>query len=98
MRIAFIKNAYNKSQIANDKNSNTIEISFFDKFALKTLNKLTYNHKINCFFVVNILLNLPNYYTLSYDVKSINIGILYNQFSELALSGYNQGLNKNNVM
>lgn len=46
------------------------------------------------FFVTDILLSLPNHYTLSCDIKFINIDIFHDQFLKLVFCSYNQGLTK----
>lgn len=45
-----------------------------------------------------MLLGLPNYYTISCDIKSINISIFQLQFPDFALHGHNQSLSENNVV
>lgn len=64
----------------NNIDSNIININFFNKFILKVFNRLIYYYKISSFFIANILLSLFNFYTLSYNIKFINISIFYNYF------------------
>lgn len=48
----------------------------FDKFALRVFNRLAYNQEINSLLVASYLLGLLDYYTLSNNMKSINLAIL----------------------
>lgn len=93
-----MKNAYDKSQTANDTNSSTIEVRLPDKFALRAFNRFAYDRKISGPLVASTLLGLPDQYTLPCDVKSINIGSFHDRFPELALHGYNQALNEDDVL
>lgn len=43
MDAVFVKSAYNESKLLNNITSLNINISYPDKFALRALNKLTYN-------------------------------------------------------
>lgn len=93
-----MKNAYDKSQTANDTNSSTIEVGLPDMFALRAFNRLAYDCKISGPLVASTLLGLPDHYTLLCNIKSINIGILCDWFPELALRGYNQDLNEDDIV
>lgn len=48
----------------------------FDKFALRVFNRLAYNQEINSLLVASYLLGLLDHYTLSNNIKSINLAIL----------------------
>lgn len=89
MKAIFVKNTYNKLQKANNIDNSIVNISLLDKFALKVFNRLTYDHEISNPLIASTLLSFSDYYTLSYNVKSININIFYNYFLEFALHGYN---------
>ena len=59
-----------------------------NKFALRVFNQLAYDREISGPLVANYLLGLPNHYTLSDNVKSINLVILRKRFPEFALHIY----------
>lgn len=46
-----------------------------DKFALRVFNRFTYDREINGPLVTSYLFGMPNHYTLSDNVKSINLAI-----------------------
>ncbi len=59
-----------------------------DKFALRVFSRLAYNRKISGPLVARYFLELPDHYTLSDNVKSINLAILRKRFPEFALHIY----------
>ncbi len=69
---AFVKKAYDKVQ----SNANIITQVGPDKFALRAFNCLAYDREISGLLVASYLLGLPNYYTLSNNMKSINLALL----------------------
>lgn len=59
-----------------------------DKYALKVFNLLVCNQKISGPLVASYLLGLSNYYTLSDNIKSINLIIFWRCFLIFALYIY----------
>ena len=98
MDATFVKNTYNQSQTTNDITITNINIRVSDKFVLKVFNRLAYNWEISGPFIVNSLLGLPKYYTLSYNVKLINIKLFSSCVYEFALNGYNQTRDEDNFV
>ncbi len=84
MGAAFVKKAY------NDIQPSTIVITYVapNKFAFKAINHLAYNWEISGPLVASYLLGLPDYYTLSDNVKSINLAIFWKCFPEFSLHIY----------
>lgn len=79
-----MKKAYDDIQLS----SNVITYVIFVKFALRAFNCLTYNWEISGLFVASYLLRSTNHYTLSDNIKSINLAILRKHFPEFALHIY----------
>ncbi|MCJ1345108.1 hypothetical protein MMC31_003313 [Peltigera leucophlebia] len=85
MGTAFVKKAY------DDMQSLPVDIITYvapDKFALRAFNRLAYNREISGPLVASYLLELLHYYTLSDNVKSINLAIVRQRFPEFALQIY----------
>lgn len=59
-----------------------------DKFTFRAFNCLVYTQEISSSLVASYLLGLPNHYTLSNNVKSINLAFLQKQFAEFGLRTY----------
>ncbi len=59
-----------------------------DKFALRAFNRHAYDREISGPLVASYLLGLSDHYTLSNNVKSINLAILRKRFPEYALHIY----------
>lgn len=95
---AFVKNAYNQLQITNNTFTINTIIEVSNKFALKTLNRLAYNQKINKFFILNGLLSLTKYHTTICNIKSINIKLLWYCFHKFTLNRYNQIKGRDNFV
>ncbi len=55
--------------------ANVITNMLPDKFALRAFNHLVYNREISGLLVANYLLGLLGHYTLSDNIKSINLAI-----------------------
>lgn len=90
MSVAFVKNAYDKSQTTNDTTTTSTIVGVLDKFALRAFNRLAYDQEISRSLIANLLLALLKYYTIPYDVNSINIRLLYSRFYKFAINRYNQ--------
>ncbi len=84
MGAAFVKKAYDNIQPSANVSSHMTP----DKFALRAFNCLAYDREISGPLVASYLLGLPDYYTLSDNVKSINLAILRKRFPEFALHIY----------
>ncbi len=84
MGAALVKKAYDNMQPSANVSSHVAP----DKFALRAFNRLAYNQKIGGPLVASYLLRLPDHYTLSDNVKSINLAILRKRFPEFALHIY----------
>lgn len=85
MEAAFVKKAYDDMQLSS---ADVITHVALDEFALKAFNCLAYYREISGPLVASYLLGLPDHYTLSNNVKSINLAILWNRFPEFALHIY----------
>ena len=59
-----------------------------DKFALRVFNRLAYNREISGPLIASYLLMLLNNYSLSDNVKSINLVNFWKHFSKFALHIY----------
>ncbi len=59
-----------------------------NKFTLRAFNRLAYEREISGPLIASYLLRLPDHYTLSDNVKSINLTILRKCFPEFALHIY----------
>lgn len=70
----------------------------FNKFTLRTFNRLVYNQEISGFFVASSLLGLPKYYIILYNVKSINIKLFRGCFYKFTLGKYNKIKDKDNFI
>lgn len=84
MGAAFVNKTYDKVQ-------STANITTYigpDKFALRSFNGLPYDQEISGFLMASYLLGLLNYYTLSNNVKSINLALLQKRFSGFVLHIY----------
>ncbi len=84
MGAAFVKKAYDDMQPSGNISSHMAP----DKFALRAFNRLAYDREISGPLVASYSLGLPDHYTLSDNVKSINLAILRKCFSEFALHIY----------
>lgn len=94
MEVVFVKKVYDDMQ----PSASIITHVAFDKFAFKAFNNLLYDWKISSLLVVSYLLKMPNYYTLSDNIKSINLTILWKCFSEFILYIYKHKSNANNFI
>lgn len=96
-----MKSTYNQSLIISDTtttNSTDTIARIIDKFTLRTFNRLAYDREINGLLVASLLLRLPEYYTISYNIKLINIRLLNGHFYELTFDRYNQIRDENNFI
>ncbi len=84
MGLVFVKKAYDDMQ----SSANVVTNISPDKFALRAFNHLAYDREISGPLVASHLFGLPNHYTLSDNVKSINLTILRKRFPEFALYIY----------
>ncbi len=84
MGAVFVKKAYDNMQPSANVSSHVAP----DKFALRAFNRLTYDREISGPLVASYLLGLPDHYTLSDNVKSINLSILRKRFPGFALHIY----------
>lgn len=98
MGTAFVKSVYDESQSSSDIIGFDINVGLPNKFSLRAFNRLVYNREISGPLIANLLLRLPKYYTMPRDVRSINIGLLYNRFSKIALGRYNHVRDKDNYV
>ncbi len=89
MGAAFVKSTYDESQPLSNTTSPDTNVSLPDKFALRVFNKLAYDREISGLLVASLLLVLSEHYTMSYDIRSINIGLLHSRFSGIALASGN---------
>ena len=69
-----------------------------NKSALKTFNCFAYDCEISDALVACYLLGLPNHYTLSDNVKSINWGMIQRQFPDFAQCIYQYTSDVDNFM
>ena len=72
MEAVFVKKTCNDMQLSS---VDIITNLTLDKLALRAFNHLIYNQKISSPLMANYLLGLPNHYTLSDNMKSINLAI-----------------------
>lgn len=84
MGAAFVKKAYDAAQSSAIASTHVAP----DKFALRAFNRLAYDREISGPLVASHLLALPDHYTLSDNVKSINLSLLCQRFPEFALRLY----------
>ncbi len=98
MSAAFVKSAYDESQIPSNTTSPDTNIGLPDKFAVRAFNRLAYDREISGPLVASSLLGLPKHYIMPCDVRSINIGLLRNCFSEIALGHYNHARDGDNFV
>ncbi len=80
MGAAFVKKAYDEVQ----STANITTQVEPDKFALRAFNRLAYDREISGPLVASYLLGLPDHYTLSNNVKFINLALFCKQFPEFA--------------
>ncbi len=98
MGTTFMKSAYDELQPPSNTTNPDINIGLSDKFALRAFNRLAYDQEINKPLVTNLLLGLPEHYTMPYDIRSINIGLLHSRYSEIALGCYNHARDRDNFV
>ncbi len=80
-----MKKAYDDMQLSANITTNMLVP---DKFALKNFNRLMYNREINGPLVTSYLLGLLDHYTLSDNLKFINLALFWKRFLEFALHIY----------
>lgn len=94
MRATFVKKAYDDMQ----PSANIIIHVTFDKSAFRAFNRRAYNQEISGLLVACYLVGLLDYYTLSDNVKFINLAILRKYFSRFALHIYKSRSNVDNFV
>ncbi len=94
MGAAFVKKAYHDMQPSANVSLHVAP----NKFALRAFNRLAYDWKISGPLVASYLLGLPDHYTLSDNVKSINLAIFRKRFPEFALHIYKSRSNINDFI
>ncbi len=94
MGAAFVNKAYDDMQ----SSANVITNMPPDKFALRAFNCLAYNREISGPLVGSYLLELPDHFTLSDNVKSINLAIFRKRFPEFALHIYKNRSTVNDLL
>lgn len=85
---------------AHDANLPTVEnlSLILDKFALKAFNCLAYDCDINDALVASYLFGLLDNYTLSDNVRFINLGMIQRQFLDFALRVYQHTFDVDNLV
>lgn len=89
-----MKKAYDNIQLS----ANIVTNVLLDKFALRAFNRLVYDREISGLLVASYLLRLSDDYTLSNNLKFINLSIPQKRFSEFALHFYGTRSTVNNVL
>lgn len=82
MRVVFMKQANDNMQLFE----NVIIYVALDKFAFRAFNCLVYNRDISSFLITCYLRKLPNHYTLSNNIKSINLAIFGKRFLRVCIA------------
>ncbi len=94
MHTVFVKKAHDNIKLSANVITNVLP----DKFAFRAFNRFTYNREISGCLVTSYLLELPDYYTLSDNVKSINLAIIPKRYSKFALHIYKIRLTINDLL